>query len=144
MLDEIRQLAAGEGGLSASWATVIAVGTLLLGTGSTTIVAIINWIQNRGKNKGDAAKSIIEAASSLVTPFNLALEAANREIKRLQELDEQKTRELANARLRQRRSEQRIENLEAEVDDYKADLGVCKRKLAAYEAKHGPLTTYPG
>lgn len=140
MLDEVRQLAAGGDGISANWATVIAVGTLLLGTGGTTVVAIINWLSNRGKQRGDAAKSIIEAASSMITPFNLAIEAANNEIKRLQEQDKLNQEQLRRAAMRQRRSETRMSQLEDELDDTKNDLRVCKMKIAAYEQRHGPLT----
>jgi len=114
-------------GMSASWSTVIAVGTLLLGTTGTTLVAVVQWLSNRGKNKSDATKSIVEAAASLLGPYSTALDMANNQIKHLNELDKAKTLRIRNLEKDNRRNESRIEELE--------------EKLAAYEARFGPLTT---
>jgi hypothetical protein len=136
--------AAEAGGLSANWATVIAVGTLLLGTTSTTVVAIIQWLGNRNKNKTDAAKSIVEAAAGLLTPYATALEMANNQIKLLNEQDRQKSLQIRALQTKNRRLESRVDELGDIRLRTSERLEVCRLKLAAYETRYGPLTSNNG
>jgi len=128
-------LADGGTGVSASWTTVIAVATLLTGTSGTTAVAIVKYFGNRGKNKADSTKVLIDAAAGLLTPYSTALEMANTQIQALGEDSKRKTIEIRSLKARNKRLEERVDNLEETLD-------IANMKLAAYEARFGPLTPH--
>lgn len=133
-------LASGADGINANWTTVIAIGTLLLGTTSTTAVALINWLGNRGKNRGDATKSIVEAAAGLLTPYATALDMANNQLKLLAEQDRQKANELRSLRAHNRKLEIRVDELTEIQTRTTTRLEICQHKLEVYEQQFGPLT----
>lgn len=124
MFEAIAESLADSAGATIGMPTLIAIATLVFGSGGTT-VALISALAGRKKNAADATKAIVEAAANLLTPYNTVMEMTTNTIKDY------------DRRFIAERRERHI--LEARVDELEEEQERLRLRIEAYERIFGPL-----
>jgi uncharacterized coiled-coil DUF342 family protein len=117
------------------WLTVLA---LLIGSGGAT-VALVQALANRGKNKAETTKTIIDGLSNTLTTYNDSLLKANERVMQANERADRAETKLERIEKENEELDKKLQAQNRELSDMRERMVDLEHRIALCEQNHGQL-----